>query len=49
MASPPSDGGPAPNILVLYGPDRRRLSCRLIYEESHALEVGLMQRGFPRY
>ena len=45
----PPTGGPAPNILVLYGPDRRRLFVPLIYEESHALEVGLMQRGFPRY
>ena len=45
----PPKGGLAPNILVLYGPDRRRLFVPLIYEESHALEVGLMQRGFPRY
>ena len=45
----PAKGGLAPNILILYGPDRRRLFVPLIYEESHALEVGLMQRGFPTY
>jgi hypothetical protein len=45
----PPRGGPAPNILVRYGPDGRRLFVPLIYEESHALEVGLQQRGFPRY
>jgi len=45
----PPTGGPIPNILVLYGADRRRLFVPLIYEESHALEVGLQQRGFPRY
>jgi hypothetical protein len=45
----PPTGGPAPNILVLYGPNRRRLFVPLIYEESHALEVGLKQGGFPRY
>ena len=45
----PPTGGPVPNILVLHGPDRRRLFVPLIYEESHALEVGLQQRGFPRY
>jgi len=45
----PPKGGPAPNVLVLYGPDRRRLFVPLIYEESHALEVGLQQRAFPRY
>ena len=45
----PPRGGPAPNVLILYGPQRRRLFVPLIYEESHALEVGLQQRGFPRY
>jgi len=45
----PPKGGPAPNILVLYGAGKRRLFVPLIYEESHALEVGLQQRGFPRY
>jgi len=45
----PPSGGPVPNILVLHGPDRRRLFVPLIYEESHALEIGLQQRGFPRY
>ncbi len=45
----PPTGGPVPNVLVLYGPGRRRLFVPLIYEESHALEVGLQQRGFPRY
>lgn len=45
----PPAGGPAPNIIVHHGPERRRLFVPLIYEESHALEVGLRQRGFPRY
>lgn len=45
----PPTGGPAPNILVRYGSSRRRLFVPLIYEESHALEVGLRQRGFPKY
>ena len=45
----PPAGGPVPHIVVLHGPDRRRLFVPLIYEESHALEVGLQQRGFPRY
>jgi hypothetical protein len=45
----PPRGGPFPNILVLHGPDRRRLFVPLIYEESHVLEIGLQQRGFPRY
>ena len=45
----PPRGGPFPNILVLYGADRRRLFVPLIYEESHALELGLLQRGFPKF
>ena len=45
----PPTGGPAPNILVRYGSSRRRLFVPLIYEESHALEVGLRQGGFPKY
>jgi len=45
----PPRGGPVPNVLVVYGADRRRLFVPLVYEESHALEIGLQQRGFPRY
>ncbi len=45
----PPKGGPFPNVLIFYGPDRRRLYVPLIYEESQALEVGLRQRGFPKY
>ena len=45
----PRAGGLAPNILVLFGDERRRLFIPLLYEESQALEVGLAQRGFPRY
>jgi hypothetical protein len=45
----PAAGGPAANLLIVYGPERRRLFVPLIYEESHALEVALAQRGFPRY
>jgi hypothetical protein len=45
----PPKGGLVPSIQVLHGLDRRRLFVPLIFEESHALEVGLQQRGFPRY
>ncbi len=45
----PAAGGPAANVFVVYGPARRRLYVPLIYEECQALEVGLTQRGFPRY
>ena len=45
----PPRGGPVPNILVVHGERKRRLFVPLIYEESHALEIGLQQRGFPRY
>lgn len=45
----PPRGGPVPNIVVLYGGERQRLFVPLIYEESHALEIGLQQRAFPRY
>ena len=45
----PPAGGLAPNVLVVFGADRKRLFVPLIFEESHALEVGLAQRGFPRY
>lgn len=45
----PPAGGPFPNILLVYGESRRRLFVPLIYEESHALEVGLAQQGFPKY
>ena len=41
-------GGPA-TLRVVHGSGRRRLSIPLIYEDSHALEVGLSQRRFPRY
>ncbi|HXH28686.1 MAG TPA: hypothetical protein VNL37_06550 [Candidatus Polarisedimenticolia bacterium] len=41
-------GGP-PTLHVVHGAGRRRLSVPLIYEESHILEVGLHQRGFPRF
>jgi hypothetical protein len=44
----PGLGGPA-TLHVVHGPERRRLSVPLIYEESHILEVGLHQRGFPRF
>ncbi len=45
----PPKGGSFPKILVFHGPNRRRLYVPLIYEDSHALEVGLGQRGFPSY
>ena len=45
----PRAGGLAPNVLVVFGADRKRLFVPLIYEESQALVVGLAQRGFPRY
>jgi len=45
----PPVGGPFANVLIVYGPERRRLFLPLIYEESQALEVGLRQRGFPKY
>jgi hypothetical protein len=45
----PQAGGAFPMLLVLHGPDRRRTYVPLIYEESEALEIGLAQRGFPRY
>jgi len=45
----PAASGPVANALVVYGTERRRLCVPLIYEESQALEVGLAQRGFPRY
>jgi hypothetical protein len=41
-------GGPA-TVRIVHGPERRRLSIPLIYQDSHALEIGLGQRGFPRY
>lgn len=44
---PPKGGGAV--VRVVHGPDRRRLTIPLIYEESHLLEVGLAQRGFPRF
>ncbi|HYS78288.1 MAG TPA: YcxB family protein [Candidatus Dormibacteraeota bacterium] len=45
----PRAGGLAANVLVVFGDGRRRLFIPLLYEESQALEVGLAQRGFPRY
>ncbi len=44
----PQRGGPA-TLRVVHGPERRRLSIPLIYENSHILEVGLGQRRFPSY
>ena len=41
-------GGPS-TVRIVHGPDRRLLSIPLIYEDSHALEVGLAQRHFPQY
>jgi len=41
-------GGPA-TLRVVYGPARRRLSIPLVYEDAHFLEVGLAQRGFPKF
>ncbi len=41
-------GGPA-SLRVVHGPGRRRLTVPLIYEDCHVLEIGLQQRGFPRY
>ncbi|MFQ5878148.1 MAG: hypothetical protein ACE5JH_10750 [Acidobacteriota bacterium] len=41
-------GGPA-MLRVVHGPQRRRLMIPLIYEDSHALEVGLAQGHFPLY
>lgn len=39
-----------PRVLrVVHGTMRRRLSVPMIYEDSHLLEIGLMQRGFPRW
>ncbi len=45
----PRSGGLAPGLFVVFGAERRRVFVPLIYEESQALEVGLAQRGFPRY
>lgn len=45
----PRSGGLAAGLFVVFGAERRRLYVPLIYEESQALEVGLAQRGFPRY
>ncbi len=45
----PRAGGLLPNVLIVFGDGRRRLFVPLLYEESQALEVGLAQRGFPRY
>jgi hypothetical protein len=44
----PRHGGPA-IVRIVHGPERRRLTIPLIYEDGHVLEVGLAQRGFPRY
>ncbi len=41
-------GGPA-CVRVVHGPERRRLTIPLIYEDGHLLELGLGQRRFPRY
>ena len=35
-------------LRVVHG-DGRRVSIPLIYEDGHLLELGLRQRGFPRY
>jgi hypothetical protein len=40
--------GPAV-VRVVHEPGRRRLSIPLIYEDSHALVIGLGQRRFPQY
>jgi hypothetical protein len=41
-------GGPA-ILWIVHGPERRRLSIPLVYEDGHLLELGLMQGGFPRF
>jgi hypothetical protein len=41
-------GGPA-TLRVVHGPEGRRLSIPLIYEDCHILEVGLRQGGFPQF
>ena len=40
--------GGGPGVLrIVHGAARRRLSIPLIYEDSHLLEIGLDQGGFP--
>lgn len=36
-------------VRIVHGPEGRRLSIPLIYEDSHALVIGLGQGRFPRY
>jgi hypothetical protein len=43
-----SPAGPA-IVRVVHEPGSRRLSIPLIYEDSHALVIGLGQRRFPQY
>jgi hypothetical protein len=43
----PPRGGPA-LLRVVHGDTGRRLTLPLIYRDSHLLELGLLQRGFPR-
>lgn len=41
-------GGPG-CVRVVHGPERRRLTIPLIYEDGHLLALGLGQRRFPSY
>lgn len=41
-------GGPA-TLRIIHGSGRSRLLIPLIYRDAHLLELGLRQRGFPRY
>jgi hypothetical protein len=43
----PPRGGPA-LLRIVHGDHGRRLTLPLIYRDSHLIELGLLQRGFPR-
>ena len=43
----PPYGGPS-LVRIVHGDERRRLTLPLIYRDSHLLELGLLQRAFPR-
>ena len=43
----PPYGGPA-LLRIVHGDERRRLTLPLIYRDSHLLELGVLQRRFPK-
>lgn len=38
-----------PALRIVHGPGRRRILIPMIYENSHLLEVGLLQKRFPEW